>query len=113
MSFSHFSFRLSVVSLSAVASLASTQTAPDGAAAAEKSSPVELEKFVVTDELDRAREDIVPSLGATSFQISITQLSAQPQGPDAAFNQVLLRVPGVAQDSGGQGPLRGERANLQ
>ncbi len=113
MSFSHFSFRLSVVSLSAVASLASAQPAPDGAAAAEKSSPVELEKFVVTDELDRAREDIVPSLGATSFQISITQLSAQPQGPDAAFNQVLLRVPGVAQDSGGQVHLRGEHANLQ
>ncbi|MBS0663715.1 MAG: TonB-dependent receptor [Verrucomicrobia bacterium] len=113
MSHPRFSLLLSTVSLTAAVSLVSAQPAPDGAAAAENSSPIKLEKFVVTDELDRAREDIVPNLGATSFQISITQLSAQPQGPDAAFNQVLLRVPGVAQDSGGQVHLRGEHANLQ
>lgn len=111
MSHPRLSLLLSVFSISALS--LSAQSASDGAAAAEKSAPVELAKFVVTDELDRAREDIVPNLGATSFQISLTQLSAQPQGPDAAFNQVLLRVPGVAQDAGGQVHLRGEHANLQ
>ncbi len=85
----------------------------DNAPAADNSPPEELEKMVVSDKLDRAREDIVPSLGASSYEITATQISALPSGADAAFNQVLLRVPGVAQDSYGQVHIRGEHANLQ
>ena len=72
-----------------------------------------LDPFIVTGTLDRARESIVPELGASSFHIDMEQIQTMPQGVDASFNEVLLRVPGVAQDSFGQVHLRGEHANLQ
>jgi outer membrane receptor protein involved in Fe transport len=76
-------------------------------------TPLALQPFVVTSELDKAREDIVPSLGATSFQIDKMQIDTLAVGANAGFNDVLLHVPGVAQDSFGQIHLRGEHANLQ
>src|SRR5699024_8465804 len=74
-----------------------------------------LDPFAVTDELDTARESIVPSLGATSYQITSQQIETIPQGPNAAFSQILLRAPGVAADAAGSGGIhvRGEHANLQ
>ena len=76
-------------------------------------APIKLERFVVTGELDRAREAIVPSLGASQFQISRDQILAEAGGGNASFNNVLLRAPGMAQDSFGQLHLRGEHANMQ
>ena len=38
-----------------------------------------LDKFVVTDQLDKAREGIVPSLGATSFLIDSAQIATLPR----------------------------------
>ena len=76
-------------------------------------TPVALERFVVTGALDKDREDIVPSLGATAFQIDKMQIDTMAVGANAGFNDVLLHVPGVAQDSFGQVHLRGEHANLQ
>ena len=75
--------------------------------------PIKLERFIVTGELDRAREAIVPSLGASQFQISRDQILAEAGGGNASFNNVLLRAPGMAQDSFGQLHLRGEHANMQ
>ena len=54
---------------------------------------------VVIGGLDVAREQIVPSLGATSYGISAEQIEILPQGENTPFNQVLLRAPGTAQDS--------------
>jgi len=78
-------------------------------------TPVELEKFVVSGQLDHARENIAPSLGATSFFIGPQQIADLPQGADAPFSSVLLRAPGIAGDSAANGDLhlRGEHANLQ
>src|SRR5258706_8059062 len=67
----------------------------------------------VIGKLDVAREQIVPSLGATSYGVSKEQIEALPQGQNAGLNQVILRTPGVAQDGLGQLHLRGEHANLQ
>jgi outer membrane receptor protein involved in Fe transport len=72
-----------------------------------------LDRVVVTDRLDKAREAIVPSLGAAEFHIDRVQLDAQALGLNASFNNVLLRAPGVAQDSFGQVHVRGEHADLQ
>lgn len=83
------------------------------ASAANSNSPVVLEPVVVRDKLDQAREDIVPSLGAAEFRLDRTQIDSLPLGSNAGFNEVLLRVPGVAQDSFGQVHLRGEHADLQ
>jgi outer membrane receptor protein involved in Fe transport len=74
-----------------------------------------LDPIVVNGKLDLARESIVPELGASSVHIDMQQIQVMPQGADAPFSQVLLRVPGVAQDSAANGDLhvRGEHANLQ
>ena len=78
-------------------------------------TPIAMDPVVVTTSLDKARDDIVPSLGASTFNISSAQILLQPLGADAPFNQIILRAPGVAQDSAANGDLhvRGEHANLQ
>ena len=40
--------------------------------------PVTLENFTVTEKLNRAREDIVPSLGASSYELDAKQILASP-----------------------------------
>jgi outer membrane receptor protein involved in Fe transport len=75
--------------------------------------PTKLKEVEVIGNLNQAREQIVPSLGATEYTISSGQIENQSLGPNAPFNQVLLRAPGAAQDSFGQIHLRGEHANLQ
>src|SRR4051794_18470891 len=97
-------------------SMASAQTAAiappsPGASPAEQA---EVSTVVVqSEELDVSREDIVPSLGATRYTIGPDRLDSQAQGENAQFNETLLRLPGVAQDSFGQVHVRGEHANLQ
>jgi outer membrane receptor for ferrienterochelin and colicin len=89
---------------------ASTNSPP---AATEK--PVVLDRFTVTSDLDLAREQIVPALGGTEYNLNNSQIDALSLGDNASFNQLILRAPGVAQDSATNGDLhvRGEHANLQ
>jgi outer membrane receptor protein involved in Fe transport len=74
-----------------------------------------LDPVIVTGQLDQSRQSILPNLGATSYRIDAEDIQNQSQGDNAPFNQVLLRAPGVAQDSAANGDLhvRGEHANLQ
>ena len=74
-----------------------------------------LDTVTVVGHLNEARSQIVPNLGATAYTISETQIAAEPQGANAPFNQLILRAPGVAEDSAENGDLhvRGEHANLQ
>src|SRR5258708_1436227 len=58
-----------------------------------------LEPTVVVGKLNEAREQIVPSLGATAYPVSLDQIQCDAQGENAGFNQVLLRTPGMAQES--------------
>ncbi len=76
---------------------------------------VTLAPTTVVGKLDVARSQIVPDLGATTYTVSKEQIAALPQGENAPFNQVLLRAPGMAQDSAANGDLhlRGEHANIQ
>src|SRR5271157_1465353 len=71
------------------------------------------EVVVIAKQLDQARDQIQPSLGATVYTFSPDALEDIPQGENAPLNQVLLQAPGVAQDSFGQIHLRGEHANVQ
>jgi outer membrane receptor protein involved in Fe transport len=89
-----------------------SQTVPTQAA---DSKATQLDPVVVTGDLDETRGLIQPSLGATSFIMDQQQILNLPQGADAPFNQVLLRAPGVAEDSAANGDLhvRGEHGNLQ
>src|ERR1700737_4984091 len=68
---------------------------------------------VISEKLDIARLQIQPSLGASTYYFGPDALETIPQGENAPLNQVLLQMPGVAQDSFGQIHVRGEHANVQ
>jgi outer membrane receptor protein involved in Fe transport len=86
---------------------------PASAAVAGATNATRLGTVNVVGHLNQARSQILTSVGATSFDISEQQIQNISQGEDAPFNQVLLRVPGVAEDSLNQVHVRGEHANLQ
>jgi hypothetical protein len=92
---------------------AESQPAASPAPGGPNPSSTELNPVVVIGQLDQARDQIVPYLGATKYSIGQQQIQTQSQGANAPFNQVILRAPGVAQDSYGQLHVRDEHANLQ
>ena len=75
----------------------------------------QLGNVTVVGKLDQARNQILPDLGATAYSINKDQIAALSQGGNAPMNQVILRAPGVVEDSAANGDLhvRGEHANLQ
>jgi outer membrane receptor protein involved in Fe transport len=80
--------------------------------AAATNAVVTLPTVTVTADLDRARDQIAPSLGAVTYTIGPNQIQALPQGENAPFSQVLLRAPGVVADSFGEVHVRGEHGDL-
>ena len=68
---------------------------------------------VTATRLDEARSSIQPSLGATIYDFTPRTIDNIPQGENAPLNQVLLRAPGVVQDSFGQIHVRGDHGNVQ
>jgi outer membrane receptor protein involved in Fe transport len=88
----------------------STQPATETAIA--PNAPDRLGKIVVTSELDQQRTEIAPSLGASTYVQGPAEINAIPGGSNASFQNVLLRSPGVVEDSFGQEHVRGEHANI-
>jgi outer membrane receptor protein involved in Fe transport len=107
-------FRRHFLLLLACAAATVARGQADASAGADPKA-TQLDPFVVSGELDETRGLIQPSLGATSFIMDQSQILNLPQGADAPFSQVLLRAPGVAEDSAANGDLhvRGEHGNLQ
>lgn len=70
------------------------------------------EHVTVMGHLDQARGRIFPGLGAVSYGIDQRQIQATPQGQNASFSQIMLRMPGVVQDSYGEVHVRGEHGGL-
>jgi hypothetical protein len=68
---------------------------------------------VISQQLEAARLQIQPSLGASTYYFGPEALQTIPQGENAPLNQVLLQMPAVAQDSFGQIHVRGDHANVQ
>ena len=68
---------------------------------------------VTATRLDEARSSIQPSLGASKYEFTPGVIETVPQGDNAPLNQVLLRAPGVTQDSFGQIHVRGDHGNVQ
>lgn len=75
----------------------------------------DLGNVTVVGHLDQARNQILPDLGASAYTINQNQIASLSQGGNAPMNEIILRAPGVAQDSAPNGDLhvRGEHANLQ
>jgi len=80
---------------------------------ASSTNATTLETVTVLGHLNEARSQILPNLGATAYSITPQSIENMAQGDNAGFNQVILRAPGVAEDSLGQLHIRGEHANLQ
>jgi outer membrane receptor for ferrienterochelin and colicin len=105
--------------LAPVAPLATTNSVMAGAStnsiAAGTTNVANLGNITVMGQLNQARSQILPNLGATAYTHTADQIQAQSQGDNAPLNQVILRSPGVVQDSAVNGDLhvRGEHANLQ
>ena len=72
-----------------------------------------LDVDVIAKELDIARQQIEPSLGASVYDFGRQAIATQPQGDNQPLNRLLLQAPGVTQDSFGQVHVRGDHANLQ
>ncbi len=75
----------------------------------EKIAPIE----VVIKRLDEARNGLLPETGSSVYRFGRKDIEALPFGDNTPLNQVLLQVPGVAQDSYGQLHVRGDHGNLQ
>ncbi|MFT8611072.1 MAG: TonB-dependent receptor, partial [Gluconobacter oxydans] len=80
--------------------------------AASSEKPPAPEQISVTGHLNRERARIFPGLGAVDYTIDQHQITTTPGGQNAAFNQILLRVPGVVLDSYGEVHVRGEHGGL-
>lgn len=91
---------------------ASGESGGRGAAAAAAEPAAGRERIDVVGHLNRERARIFPGLGAVDYTIDQRQIAATPQGQNAAFNQILLRVPGVVLDSYGEVHVRGEHGGL-
>ena len=100
-----------LIALTLLSTAALAQNRPASDALPEASVSLDLD--VIAKQLDIARNQIQPSLGASVYQFSRPAIENQPQGDNAPLNQVLLQAPGVAQDSFGQLHVRGDHANLQ
>lgn len=72
-----------------------------------------LDVTVNAKRLDRARNGLLPEVGASVYRFSQADIATLPQGDNTPLNQVLLQAPGVAYDSFGQLHVRGDHANLQ
>ena len=118
---SNLSVYWAVISLAALSCGGKAQAQTNNASAVlaggstSSTNVTELGHITVIGKLDQGRDQIIPDLGATAFTISKDQIASQSQGDNAPFNQIILRAPGVAQDSAANGDLhvRGEHANLQ
>ena len=72
-----------------------------------------LQYQVTATKLDKSRNALSPSTGGSSYSFKQEDIEKLPQGQATSLNQVLLRAPGVTQDSYGQIHVRQDHSNLQ
>ncbi|MBV8806000.1 MAG: TonB-dependent receptor, partial [Sinobacteraceae bacterium] len=93
-----------------VAFSAAAYATPDDASNSQNSMA---EVVVTTQRLNEARASIQTQTGASTYTIDSEAIQTIPQADNTLLNQVILRAPGVAQDSFGQLHVRGEHNGLQ
>jgi outer membrane receptor for ferrienterochelin and colicins len=87
---------------------ASAETADASAGSADLN-----EIIVISQRLDEGRSHIQVQTGASTYTVDAEAIAAMPAGANTSFNQVVLQMPEVAQDSFGQYHIRGEHNGLQ
>ena len=68
---------------------------------------------VTARRLDAARNSLMPETGTSVYRLGTEEIKNLPLGEATPLNEVLLRAPGVTQDSFGQLHVRGDHANIQ
>lgn len=68
---------------------------------------------ITAKKLDKSRSNLSPQTGGSSYSFELDDIENLPQGQMTPLNQVLLRAPGVVQDSFGQIHVRGDHSALQ
>jgi outer membrane receptor protein involved in Fe transport len=68
---------------------------------------------VTAQHLNEERSRIGTQTGASTYTFSADAIQANPGGDNVQLNQVMLQVPGAAQDSFGQLHIRGDHNGLQ
>lgn len=112
------------IALGSVLSAASNaQTLPDAAGASPtgvqtpdaptQPSTETLDTVEVTGKLDASRNRLSPDVGASQYMLNRKAIDQLPNGDSTSLNQVLLRAPGVVDDSFGQLHVRGDHADVQ
>jgi outer membrane receptor protein involved in Fe transport len=102
--------------LIAAAFYAHHASAADAAADAAVPDAAPMQQVEVTAaHLKSARIDLSPNIGTTIYSIDKHMIDQLGQGDNTPFNEVLLRLPGVSQDSKGSGSIhvRDDHANVQ
>jgi outer membrane receptor protein involved in Fe transport len=97
----------------AVTAIPAALRGPRRGPVSEAGQSEELDITVTAARLDKARNQISTTVGASNYEINKEAIDTQPLGNNAPLNQTLLQAPGVAQDSFGQLHVRGDHANLQ
>ena len=82
---------------------------------AQPTDTAPMQQVDVVAHLKSARIDLSPNVGTTVYSIDRHMIEQLGQGDNTPFNEVLLRLPGVAQDSKGSGSIhvRDDHANVQ
>jgi outer membrane receptor protein involved in Fe transport len=88
------------------------------AAAAHSSGPTAAQAALDAkmQAFDRARDNLLPSIGATTDTLTRQAIEALPQGDNTPIDKVILQFPGVSYDSAVSNPsfhVRNEYANVQ
>jgi outer membrane receptor protein involved in Fe transport len=100
--------------LLAQAAPSADRPAPPSAAASAAAQQLQQVDIVGTRQrLDAARNSLSPETGSTIYRFSRDDLQNLPLGDSTPLNQIILRSPGVVQDSYGQLHVRGDHANIQ
>ena len=89
---------------------------PQSATAVPDSAAPQMQRVEVTAaHLKSARIDLSPKVGTTVYAIDSHMVDMLGQGADTPFNEVLMRLPGVAADSKASGGLhvRDDHGNVQ
>jgi len=91
---------------------AATAAAPE---VVQSATPEVAQIEITGAKLRSERADLSPKVGTTVYSIDTRMIEAMGQGSDTPFNDVLLRLPGVDQDSKASGGLhvRDDHGNVQ
>jgi outer membrane receptor protein involved in Fe transport len=77
-------------------------------------NPTAFERATLT--LDKARENLQPKIGASTYTMNRDAIDRLPQGDDTPVDKAILQMPGVSYDSAASNPnyhVRNEYANTQ